>query len=32
VRFDSAGISFVANPQAQTVAATGAGGLFSTTR
>ena len=32
IRFDSAGIGFVANPEAQTVAATGAGGLFSTTR
>ena len=32
VRFDSAGIRFVANPQAQTIPATGAGGLFSTTR
>jgi len=32
VRFDSAGIRFVANPLAQTTAATGAGGLFSTAR
>jgi D-alanyl-D-alanine carboxypeptidase len=30
VVFDSAGMRFVANPQAQTTAATGAGGLFST--
>jgi CubicO group peptidase (beta-lactamase class C family) len=30
VRFDSTGIRFVANSQAQTIPATGAGGLFST--
>ena len=30
VQFDSTGIRFVANPQAQTTPATGAGGLFST--
>jgi CubicO group peptidase (beta-lactamase class C family) len=30
VAFDSAGVRFVANPLAQTTAATGAGGLFST--